>query len=510
MSVEAKKIDTTNNYVYDISLDGTVVNALGCNILSNTDGFNFALPKEFKYTKENPYIGQGLSRNTVKGKEYYGLEGDVAEFEDLYMRGKMGLGIDEIVPSSINFSRKNYCDLLDDGSVKLVGNTVKSRRMSGFIAKFLEQSIPMLLEGRGQDFINYYNDYISKIYNYQIPLRDIASKGKIKKTLAEYKKDCKTVTKSGSKKSRQVWYELALINRLNVNLDDTLYYINCGTKKSESDVKRITHQFVMWEGEKTKLTTKIKKALLEEVCEKKNLILKGLKNKEKKELLKPFIIAEEDEIIVNCTLVPQEIIDAEEDVLCNGEIEYNVVKYIDQFNSRITPLLVCFHPNIRSRILITNPDDKQYFTAEECELVSGYPNKELDQDTFEQLMTPERKEIEYWVSVNKIPPFVKECDIDWDKLVAELNEVKIKEKDELFQILDKKYLETINSFSPEEKNKWDENCEIPSKITDFMVLNTSNMCLYFKDIPDMTPSTGGYIFEDFSTQEDNSDKEIED
>ena len=41
--MESKKINATNDYVYDISLDGSVVNALGMNILSNTDGFNFQM-----------------------------------------------------------------------------------------------------------------------------------------------------------------------------------------------------------------------------------------------------------------------------------------------------------------------------------------------------------------------------------------------------------------------------------------------------------------------------------
>ena len=36
--MEIKKINTTKDYVYDISLDGTVVNALGMNVMSNTDG----------------------------------------------------------------------------------------------------------------------------------------------------------------------------------------------------------------------------------------------------------------------------------------------------------------------------------------------------------------------------------------------------------------------------------------------------------------------------------------
>lgn len=412
------------------------------------------------------------------------------------MRGKMGLGIDEIVPSSINFSRKNYCDLLDDGSVKLVGNTVKSRRMSGFIAKFLEKAIPILLNGNGKEFLEYYYEYISKIYNFQIPLKDIASKGKIKKTIKEYVADCQTLTKSGSKKSRQVWYELAIRANMDVNLDDTIYYVNTGTSKSESDVKRVTRQYVMWEGEKTELVGKVKSQLLKDICEKKGLVYKGMKDKEKKELLKPYIIDEVDEIIVNCKLVPSEIIDSEEDILCTEDIEYNVIKYINQFNSRIKPLLVCFHPDIRDRIMITNPDDRQYFTEQQCELVSGYPNRDIDQDTYEALMTPERKEVEYWVSINEEPPFIKECGIDWDNIVANFLKLKEEENNEKFKILNQKYLDILDSLTEEDVEAFEEEYKIPSKIDEMMQINSSDLCLYFKDLPNMTPSTGGYIFDD--------------
>ena len=95
-------------YVYDISLDGTVVNALGMNVMSNTDGqlgFNFQLPDTFRYNEENPYISSGLSRETEEGKAYTGFKADVAEFNDKYMCdmhyapdavNKMGLGINEI------------------------------------------------------------------------------------------------------------------------------------------------------------------------------------------------------------------------------------------------------------------------------------------------------------------------------------------------------------------------------------------------------------------------------
>lgn len=40
MSINVKKMEDSQNIgvVYDISLDGTVINALGMNVLSNTDG----------------------------------------------------------------------------------------------------------------------------------------------------------------------------------------------------------------------------------------------------------------------------------------------------------------------------------------------------------------------------------------------------------------------------------------------------------------------------------------
>ena len=36
--INTKNKGKTSAYVYDISLDGTVVNALGLNVMSNTDG----------------------------------------------------------------------------------------------------------------------------------------------------------------------------------------------------------------------------------------------------------------------------------------------------------------------------------------------------------------------------------------------------------------------------------------------------------------------------------------
>ena len=475
-------------------------------IVGDTDGFNFQMPLTFRYTEENPYIGKGLGRNVIKDKVYTGVDADVAEFEDLYINSpfkegginKMGLGVDEYCPATINFSRKNYADLLENGKTKKVGNTIKSRKMSGYIEKFLDEGIDLLLNGNGQKFLENYYKYIDMIYNYRIPLRDIASKGKIKKTIEQYKADCNTVTKSGTKKSRQAWYELVIQNNVKVDLNDTIYYVNTGTKKSESDVKRITHQYTKINGEFVEIDSKIKKELLMKALNVTDLKLNSLKAKEIKELLKPYIAKEEDEIILNCKLIPNEIVEAEEDILCNDDIEYNVVKYIDQFNSRIKPLLVCFSPEIRDKIIIKNPEERQYFTEEQCKLVSGYPNKETDQDTFEQLMTPERKEIEFWTKINEIPPFVKECGINWEELVEKHNKIKEEEQSIIFQEENAKYLDAISNLTEDDVTDFEEKGEIPSSLLNIVTLDSS-MCFKFIKLPHMTPSTGGYIFDDIRT-----------
>lgn len=496
-------IQNDNEYVYDISADGTFVNALGMIVCHNTDGFNFQMPTEdkFRYTSEHPYIGQGLGRNSVKGKEYTKVEADVAEFEDLFLNqaynggiNKMGLGIDEYCDATINFARKNYADLMPNGSTKKVGNTIKSRKMSGYLEKFIDEGVDLLLHNNGYQFlINYYN-YVEKIYNYQIPIKDIASKGNIKKTLDDYKNDCNTLTKSGSKKSRQAWYELAIKNNLNVHLGDTIYYINTGSKKGHADVKRITHFYRMNNGEKEEITKEVEKAYKNQT---------GKKNRKDiaVELYGKNVI-EYDEIILNCQLVPTEIVNDENDILCSeyDGLEYNVEKYIDQFNKRITPLLVCFRPSIRNKILVTNPKDRLYFTAEEAKLVSGFPNKETDQDTYTALMTPERKEIEFWTRVNEIPPFVKECGIDWDKLVADYNAELAEEKTAEFEEENKKYLEALDNLNNDDIEEFEINGKIPASIKAIATLG-SDMRLYFKKIPDRTPSTGGYIFDDIQTSD---------
>jgi hypothetical protein len=138
-----------------------------------------------------------------------------------------------------------------------------------------------------------------------------------------------------------------------------------------------------------------------------------------------------------------------------------------------------------------------FFTEEESKLVSGYPNKEEDQDTFEALMTPERKEIEFWTSINEVPPFVKECNIDWDKLAREFKEEKEKEQDILFKEENEKYLKALNELTDSDVSEFENEGTLPSSITSIVTMG-ADLRFYFKKIPNMSPSTGGYVFDDIS------------
>jgi hypothetical protein len=461
-------------------------------IVGDTDGFNFKLPDTYRYTEENPYIGKGLSRESEQGRKYTGFQADVAEFNDLFMRVKNGLGIDEVVSSTINFSRKNYSDYFPEKKfpkdVKLVGNSIKSKKMPTYISKFLEIGIRLLLRNDGAGFLEEYYNYVEKIYNYQIPLRDIASKGKIKKSIKEYLDDIKQITKAGRPKSRQAWYELAIQNNLKVDNGDTIYYINTGTSKSHADVKKITR----WMKVETTLIDEEKKDISTTIEKEYKLYKKENKNNkdflEKEEWIKstyPDVIKEE-EIVMNCVLIPQDILDREEDTFCDENFEYNTAKYVDMFNKRITPLLVCFKRDIRDKILINNPSDRQYFTEEQSQLCSGEPNKVSDQDTYEQLMTMEDKEIKFWTKYGLTTPFIEECGMgSWDDIVNDYNERMKKERDLGIDKDREAYEKSLSSLTREDIDEFLEEGKVPGDILKIVDLNPSTMEFVSKQYNDV-------------------------
>lgn len=335
-------------------------------LVMDTDGVNFSCPKD---VDEREYIGKGLNELVEKGKLYKGAEADTAEFNDIFMRNEMGLDIDYVAPSTVNVARKNYVLKKPSGGLKLTGNTIKSKNLHGYIVDFLDESLKLMLDGKGQEFLNVYYSYIERIFNKDIPLAKIANKSRVKQSVENYKKSMKTTTKSGASKARQAHMELIIQNDYPAGLGETIYYVNSGERKGDGDVQKIT-----------KPTKKFQQEFFEKYGTE----------------------VPENYIKINSFMITEKELNENPDM----KGDYNVARYISTFNKRIEPLLVVFHPDIRDEILIEDPKDRPYFTSSQCELVNGYPMKEGSQDSFEEVMTLSDSEVIFWNRVQRDPYFM--------------------------------------------------------------------------------------------------------
>jgi DNA polymerase elongation subunit (family B) len=377
-------------------------------LVMDTDGVNFETPDS---ALDAVYVGKGLNELVIEGKEYKGIEAHTAEFNDIFMRGEMGLDIDYTAPSCINVSRKNYIiKLIKKGKekIKLTGNTIKSKKLQTYIVEFLDEGFKYLLNGDGHSFVELYYNYVEKIYNKEIPLSKIANKARVKQSINEYKKHVQKTTKSGSLMSRQAHMELIIQNDYPAGLGDTIYYVNNGIKKSSGDVER-----------KTRWTKKEMIEYFESIGS---------------EMPKDHAV-----INVNCYMID------EKEITNNPDLkgDYNVPRYLSNFNKRVEPLLVAFNPNIREDILIEDPKDRQYFTKLQCELVNGYPLKESGQDKFDEVMTLSDSEVIFWNRVGRDPYFMyvedslKLVDQNWvehnRKVVSLQAESTISNEDEIIE-----------------------------------------------------------------------------
>jgi DNA polymerase elongation subunit (family B) len=351
-------------------------------LVMDTDGVNFSTPED---AKDRMYIGRGLNWKVKEGKEYHGPEADVAEYNDIFMRGEMALDTDGVWPSCINLARKNYAVMDAKGKIKLTGNSIKSKKLPIYIEEFLDKGIKLLLQGDGKSFVEYYYEYIQKIYDKKIPLSKIAQRAKVKLSLDEYKKRLTQKTKSGNSMSRMAHMELAIQENLNVNLGDVIMYVNNGNKASQGDVQKMT----------------VKQ-------------LKDLNASNK--LFNPNTKDVIDGVIVNCYMLDKDILDNNPDM--TGD--YNVPRAMVTFNKRIEPLMVVFKDDVRNGLIVNEPDKRGIFTASQCELINGHPLSEGDQDRLkEDVLDITEAELRYWEKRGLDPNYMYElAEEGWDKFIS--------------------------------------------------------------------------------------------
>lgn len=324
-------------------------------LVMDTDGVNFQSPDDLDSRK---YIGKGNNWKVKKDKEYVGASADIAEFNDLFMRGEMALDNDGVWPSCINVARKNYALMTDKGKIKLVGNTIKSKKLPLYIEDFLDKGLKLLLEGKGQEFVEYYYEYLQIIFDKKIPLVKIAQRAKVKLTMDDYIHRCTQKTKAGNLMSRMAHMELAIKDNLAINLGDVIYYVNNGTKSSHGDVQK-----------------------------------KG------------------DTVTINCYRLDATSIEKNPELLG----DYNVPRAITTFNKRVEPLLVVFKQEIRDSLLVTEPEKRGLFTSTQCELINGLPFEESDQDSLEEVLSISENELSYWSKRGLDPNYMYQlADDGWE------------------------------------------------------------------------------------------------
>ena len=355
-------------------------------LVCDTDGMNFSLPEGG--VEDRFYVGKGLNWLVKEGKEYRGYDADVAEFNDLFMRGAMGLDCDGTWDSCINLARKNYATMEHNGKIKLTGNSIKSKKMPKYIEKFLDKGIKQLLKGEGKEFIEWYYEYIQKIFDQRIPLAEIASKAKVKLSVDDYIKRSKQTTKAGALMSRQAHMELIIRDKIQSNLGDMIFYVNNGTKASHGDVQKV------------------------------NKLKKGWTDEQLKYYFADLGKYPDDSITsmvqLNCYRIEPSDLENNPEMLG----EYNIQRAIATFNKRVEPLLIVFDDEVRDTLLVKDPEDRNFYTTEQCKLINGKPFKPEDQDSVGDLLTVGQDEMSFWDRVGMDPNYIYELAEDgWEELI---------------------------------------------------------------------------------------------
>lgn len=312
----------------------------------DTDGVNMEVPEMVFMDINCNVLTEAVSIDTLqfdyKDKTYRGADAIVAKYNTEVLNSEyMKLDNDGMWPSALNVSRKNYANMEppkkdgSDGKIKFVGNSLKQKTMPVYIKEFMDKGIKLILLDKGKDFVEYYYEYLAQIYTMQIPLMKIANKAKVKQTIEEYGN--RGVDKNGRQKGRQAHMELIKQMGKKVDLGDIVYYISTGERKSHgyTTIDKKTNQ------------------------------------------LRAYLITEEE---------------FEQEPTKLGS--YNVAKYIDAFNSRISVLLTCFKPDVRETLIKATPTEREYYTSRQMELIS-LKNPRLEDD-IDQFFILSDSEVDFW------------------------------------------------------------------------------------------------------------------
>jgi DNA polymerase elongation subunit (family B) len=372
-------------------------------LLAVTDGINFQIPEKSKIKVTDTSVEYLDKEEDVDIMWQYGGKVGVGALIEKYnkeeMKSKfMSVDNDGEFISCLNLSRINYATLLlakDKKSgemkekIKLTGNTIKSKTMPEYIQEFIDNGLDLILHGKGSEFVEYYQNYAENIFYKQIPLKKIASKNKIKTTINAYQKRGKD--KNGREKGMQAHMEL-LIEKRNNKIEELFekYKHEFDLPKSEdklsiNDKHKLVLNYMPADPEIDSVVYYVNTGYLKSHSSSGKIIDK-VTNKERF----ASMLIENEDLLNNPNLIG----------------DYNVVKYLDAFNSRVKSLLVGFDPEISDKILVKvnkkKKKDENGNNVVVSELIKNtFTNDELilknyNSDDYDESMYLEEKEVQFW------------------------------------------------------------------------------------------------------------------
>jgi DNA polymerase elongation subunit (family B) len=382
-------------------------------LLAVTDGVNFQIPI---YTRirivngtETLELQEGLIEEMWKYGDKVGINALIEKFNVEEMKPPyMAVDNDGEYISCLNLSRINYATLanvkdkktgVSKEKVKLTGNTIKSKVMPEYIEEFIDKGFDLILHGKGKEFVEYYYDYADNIYYRRIPLKKIATKNRVKMSLNAYRKRGKD--KNGRDKAKQAHMELLTEKRQKIA--DELFekhkanipFTKDEAKLTPDDRLRLVANYMPPEPELDSVVYQVNTGYLKSHGSSAEIIDK---ESGEKRYASTLISAEELQENPNMTGY------------------YNVVKYLDAFNSRVSSILVGYDDKVVNTMLskivkrkvkddfgniqVVEELTKKMFTSEELEL------KSFDSDNYEDSMFLEEKEVEFWNKTGYDPRLV--------------------------------------------------------------------------------------------------------
>lgn len=382
-------------------------------LMAVTDGINFQVPINTTIRVSNEGITEGITEGLIENMWKYDDKTGMGALIEMYNKVEMkppymSVDNDGEYISCLNLSRINYATLAlvkDKKSneikekIKLTGNTIKSKVMPGYIEEFINKGFDLILHGKGQEFVNYYYDYVDDLRYTRIPLKKIATKNRIKSTLSAYRK--RGNDKNGRAKAMQAHMELIIEQRNNLAVElfekhkANLIFSKSEEKLTPEDKLKLVSNYMPPEPALDSVVYQVNTGYL-----KSHGNSNRIKDKDTGKERYASTLISADDLLNNPNMTK----------------EYNVAKYLDAFNSRVTTLLVGFDEHVQktllSKIVKKKEKDELGNISVKTDVTKHSYNpdelilKSFEKDTFEEAMHLEEKEVEFWNKTGYDPRLV--------------------------------------------------------------------------------------------------------